>query len=358
MVDILYFSRHTLLRNNPNSEFIKFLKHNKFNVVYLSTYGDVPENIVSNNSHQENSIKVLSHKYKLNKIINYLYSTYLVFKFYYKFKPQIVIIHDSVYAPILIILSLFCRVKVGIHFHEVIWDCGYNKGINFLLRKQEQIVLKFLSISIFPSERRRAVIIGNKIRKDFTFIFTNYQTEALPVYYIPKNKENKKIIYFGAINDFIISDLINVIEQILFHNIEVDIYAFGTRVHELSKYFSYDSRVNFFDPLPRNLLLKIIPNYIASICVYDPKYINNVLCEPRKMYDSVLCGVPVIINEIQAPDIIKKWVLTYDEITIHNLEQKKEFLSKNLEILVNDLNEYSSLLRSELKLGLTSMLNN
>jgi hypothetical protein len=343
-MDILYFSRHTLLRSSTNQSLVESFIENNCTLVYLTTYNDVKENRISSGSNFEHAKYVLPHNSRLNKLINYLYSSVLLVQYSIKFRPKLVIIHDSVYAPALFVVKFFLKVPIGVHFHEIIWDCGFQKNISLLLRIQEKLILGHLSITIFPSERRRKAILGMKANSLKSIIWPNYIKPSLN-YHSDSSEPNCKVIYFGAVNSFILNELTIAIEDIRALGIGVDIYAFGNKLSVLKFHFANYQNIRFFDPLPFLGILKVLPTYLASICVYEPTNMNNILCEPRKMYDSVLSGLPVITNDIEAPPRLKNYCINLKDLSLSRLYvlRKKTYLDSFVtrEVLIKDYDRSS-----------------
>jgi hypothetical protein len=357
-MDILYFSRHTLRRNSVNMELVEFLAAQNFSLIYLSTHGDVLENTILKSPIHETSIKVLSHRYKINKLLNYLYSSLLIIKYYFKYRPKLIIFHDSVYAPVLILINFFTRAKVGVHFHEIIWNCGYNRFINYFLLVQEKFLFKYLSVAIFSSERRMLKTTEHlKISnlESQCVVFPNFPISATPVL-VNREKLQRKLIYFGAVNDFILIELIKVLKMVNDYAFRVDLYVFGSGVTYLKEYFKNSSYISFFDPVPRTEILKIIPNYMASICVYKSDNLNNILCEPRKIYDSINCSVPVIINEIEPPFFVKDCIIKLNDFTPTFLEGKIKYIEENICGILEIMEQYNRVSRKSLAIYLSTII--
>jgi hypothetical protein len=109
-------------------------------------------------------------------------------------------------------------------------------------------------------------------------------------------------------------------------------------LNDLKDNFINNQGVKFFEPVTRSSILDLLPHYLASICVYSASNLNNILCEPRKLYDSVLCGVPVLVNEIEPPSVIDSGVIKIHDLIDLDLKKAKKNLQINMLDIINSMN--------------------
>lgn len=340
-LDVLFFSRMSLERNRPNLLKSESLVNNGISIMVLTSYGDVAENGTNYTQCSfEKKLKFFPQKNLFGKIFNQLLSIFYLFFYTVIYRPKILLLHDSLMLPIAVFMKPFFNLHVGVDYHEILWDCGYGICFSNIVKLNERYLNKFVDVAVFPSFTRMNIIqsaSGCKF-KNFAIIpnYPNLMIHNNIQEALRHDDNNHDLIYFGAVNEVIYESLYESLLHLVKSGFSIDLYVFGSKVDTLKSQFTSNNRICFKPNFSARELIKIVPRYLASICVYDRFHTNNRFCEPRKLYESIALGVPVIVNNLDGPlsDLLfNKYVININNFELYDLHELKFDLSTNIELL-------------------------
>jgi hypothetical protein len=308
MTDILFYSRMSLARNGVNLAKIQALEKAGLSVCCYTSCGDSPDNNApaSPKVYKEKKLHLLPHSNSIFKIFNHLYFSIIIIVTCLKNKPKIVFLHDSTYLAAAAFAKWVIKFKLVVDFHEIVWDCGYNPTLSKLYKKQEKLFSKHIDLAVFPNETRRSIIAQASILHCNQIVFPNY-----PLHDSNKNSgksddTNKDgLIFFGSINKTNKTSVLSAIRALNQNGYNIDVYPLG-EYYNTEELFSFGNGVKILHSFPPEKMASFIAKYKASICAYDLNCLNNIYCAPRKVYDSLYYGTPVIINNIVLPEMSEK----------------------------------------------------
>lgn len=209
-----------------------------------------------------------------------------------KYKYEIIYCADFEAAfPIWVAKKIGIRV-VYIYdiYDEVELRYNYGWGLKKILKFIDKSIKKDSLINIYVDKIRldntagdeKSVIIENspldfyngnykknKVKK--TFVVSGYLTKMRgmeSIYEFAKNKIDYKFIVVGRFNDE------------------------GLKRKILSL-----SNVEFYEFMPQKKLFELIKDSFAIFSLYDPTVEINLKAASNKLYDSLMLGIPVIVNE-------------------------------------------------------------
>jgi glycosyltransferase involved in cell wall biosynthesis len=338
-IDVLYFSRMSIARNSPNQLKLKRLIDKGVNVIAVTTWGDVPENGNETPSKYlfERRWRLPNQKAMVFKALNQIIAACYLIYGVIQFRPRIIISHDSNMILLLIIFKFLMRKVVIVDFHEIIWDCGYSKLLSYFYKINELFFAKHLDYAIYPSFARREIISSfNKLRCEFAIIPNYPDRSILNLPYSKSYDSSIRLVYYGAVNSITFAPLLASILNLTKRSSKIDIYGFGSHLNRLQEQLNQHSNVRFLCAMEHKSLMVLLDAYTASICVYSDDCLNNIFCEPRKLYESIARGLPVIINNLKSPRvnfITSEYVLLESEYSAESVFDKKGRLIKSLSIV-------------------------
>jgi glycosyltransferase involved in cell wall biosynthesis len=84
---------------------------------------------------------------------------------------------------------------------------------------------------------------------------------------------------------------------------------FRKELEALSNKYSIGDQVLFRDAVPQEMLLLYAASADAGIIPYQPIDLNNYYCSPNKLFDFIMAGVPLIVNDLP---FLRKVVSSYE----------------------------------------------
>jgi hypothetical protein len=348
----------SLARNSTNLTKVKNIVSSGYNIQVYSSYGDVLENQHTYDNNIEKKLKLLPHNNFIFKIINYFYFSFLIFYHTSKEKPNILLLHDSNHLFVAFLLKKIYSIKIGIDFHEIIWDAGYPLILNKIFLFNEKIFCKYLDFAIFPTKERKDIII-NKISFQCNFcIYPNFSNNLQISKINNLQIKYNTAIYFGVINNITFDELVISIKLFLKIGFKIDLYCFGSHVEQFRLKFQNLNDIRILNQVSHKELLHILPKYAISICVYKSNCLNNIYCAPRKFYDSIYNLVPVYVNDKIFPSsnkILDNYIIRRQSISQLDIVNCKNKLITNFEGVHNNLIDISYKANKDLHLLLSQI---
>ncbi len=155
-----------------------------------------------------------------------------------------------------------------------------------------------------------------------------------------ENVRNKKILlYAGGIKPDrglkeAIKESKHFDENILFVIMGPTNYeSYKKELKEIINNLNLNERVAFFPPVSWKKALKFMSSADAGLVTYKPTSLNNYLCTPRKLWELIQVGTPVIGCNLPQ---IKRIVKDNNFGSIFNLQKEGNLAKKVNELLVND----------------------
>ena len=234
-------------------------------------------------------------------------------KFYLKFKKQFKKNHDKNFFDIILVLNYsslpFCKIaKKRNKNAEIIYDSfelivktrSEKKTLRdkFYIKQEKLIAEK--SNYIIAANNERALIMQGYYRLDKKpYVIQNMPLE-LSIVQTKEIKENERIsiVYIGYVSKTRkIENLVNCV----YNNKEIwDLYIYGDGDYyeELLNYIEKMNMQNIYleGRYNQNEIEKILSKHHIGYICYDTKGLNNIYCEPNKIYDYTFNYLPIISN--------------------------------------------------------------
>lgn len=306
-------SRTRLNRNAVNMNKVNLLKDLDYKYLYITSTGDTLDNSASISAeYNEEVVKLLKQDNTFYKCINLLiFNLYAMFQVL-KLRPGIIIVHDSPNLLSSILPKLIYNPKLILDFHEVIWDAGYSKLVSVFFKFNERIFSRFADVAIYPSVERRTIIKENVRGIPHDIVMPNFPKLTKPAI---NSRRSGKAIYFGAASEITYPLLRDILPKIQY---QIDVYCLGNKRNQLKCDLKKYEHIRFCKPFDASERDRVLQEYDFSICVYPGERLNNEYCEPRKLYESILNGLPVVMNRLEGPfnnELTKKFVI--DAVKFH-----------------------------------------
>jgi glycosyltransferase involved in cell wall biosynthesis len=176
--------------------------------------------------------------------------------------------------------------------------------INFV-RSIDIYLIKFADAVILADESRVNQISGSKPKK-IVFIYNS------PEDYFKKNKfktfkkaKNFRIFYCGLLSkERGISYILKVIRGM---DLNLLIAGFGSDEKYFSQKFKFFKNIKYFGKIPYKKVIEISLSSDCLIALYSPEILNHKFASPNKLFESMMCGKPIIVsNKSTMAQIVKK----------------------------------------------------
>lgn len=192
------------------------------------------------------------------------------------------------------------------------------KNLPLALRK----MVRTIDLTLMPyakhiliADESRYVQIPDNLHQKTTVIY-NTPPDLLKVFeskIIPTPRKRTKIIYLGLIN-FEKRDLRFFLDEIVkFQNeIEIEIYGKGKHYTQLNKLYETHANIQISSPIP--YLDALERTYLSDyvLCIYDPEIGNNQLASPNKVFEGLMLGKPILINdELEIANLVRQHQLGF-----------------------------------------------
>lgn len=143
--------------------------------------------------------------------------------------------------------------------------------------------------------------IGN-IKKEVTIIYNSPPMITMSVN-DNSNEKNMFKIFFGGmiVHGRDIKSMINVARDIPDINLEIAGKGSPELVEEIKSLCKSQPNAEYIGPLSYRELLEHTAKSNLTFILYDPNIRNNLFASPAKLFDAMMCKIPVIINEEIAP---------------------------------------------------------
>lgn len=279
----------------------------------------------------------------------HLYFFIKILMLFIKIKPDIFYGHDFFMALPGYILSKVFNVFFVYDAHELIipneqFEQSLELKVWYFL---EKLAVKQANLIIAANEERAKKMQEHYKLKEQPLHFRNLsplKTEKT-VFTIPTQLKNKQtgeiwIIYQGVV-DFT-RGLLYFIDAIKYldDRFKLIIVGYGKDFNTMMEYVkesNLNEKVIFINKVPRNVLHDVIRLCDIGIVAYANLSLNEVYCEPNKLYDYANVGLPLIVtNQINLVKILNKYKI--GKIVGFEQDKKnypKEIADAILEIVAN-----------------------
>jgi glycosyltransferase involved in cell wall biosynthesis len=184
--------------------------------------------------------------------------------------------------------------------------------IRTIIKKLEDFFIEFVDMIILPDESRKRLL---KTKKKVQIIYNSPEDE----YKTQLQENNKFVLFYAGIltktRGFF--NIINAIENI--DSVKLIIAGFGEDENELLKIFNNNKKINFIGKIRYEKVIEMTYKSDVLFALYDPSIPNNVFASPNKLFEAMMCGKPIIVNEgTSMTDIVRKencgLVVSYGDI--------------------------------------------
>jgi len=273
------------------------------------------------------SIKLFTFRapYDNPRIIFYL-PIWWIYEFIYLLKNDSNIIHacdiDTIFPAVLVKMIK----KVGLiytiyDFYADLLSHQTPRCVRNLIAFFEKNMIRFTDTLILVDESRYAQIYGAKIRK-IAYIYNT----PLDRYKITQNPDNFSglntltLFYAGIfLKDRGLEYILEAIKDLT--DIKLIIAGFGPELEMICEYMKrYPEKLQYLGLLSYD---EVIDNTLKAdilFAFYDPCIPNNRYASPNKLFESMMCGKPIITNDrTSMAEIVRKencgLVLPYGDIS-------------------------------------------
>jgi glycosyltransferase involved in cell wall biosynthesis len=210
------------------------------------------------------------------------------------------------------------RVPLIYEARELFFDLTGSKFVRIGNRIIERVLLPDVSSVICPSDTRasayttryklhRPPAVVLNVPKSFTPEPSGELREGLRSI-LPDAECRKILLYAGGITpgrglDKVIAEVKKFDDNIVLAIVGVDSPKWKKRLQRLIDLHGVRDRVALLPPVPRNLALRFMASADAGLVTYENVSMNNYLCTPRKMWELLHAGTPIIGSDL--PEIAR-----------------------------------------------------
>jgi len=228
----------------------------------------------------------------------FLWDIAVFFKMVFR-KFDVIHCHDFDTLPIGIFLSKILNKKVIFDAHELYYHYLLNAGFRklaFLFKKIEEFLVKNIEgiITATPglmenysktlSKNTKKEIIYNVAEKDIFESFKKTNMKKFIISYIGSIRYPKSLLnLFDACKDI--------------ENIEIHVVGGGTHREEIKKESLKYAQVKVFGSFIYSEILNFYEKSDCIYAVYGSDSINVKLAFPVKLFEAMMCGIPVIVDK-------------------------------------------------------------
>lgn len=298
----------------------------------LSADFDITLVCYSNKKYERNDCKIVSVKFPnfkefrgIKRLIVpffHLYFLSIIIFNAIRVKPHIFYGHDFFMAlPGYLIKKIFNIFFVYDAHELIIPDKKFEQRKEVAFWYQlEKLAIRKADLIISANEERAKLMKEHYTLRDMPAIFRNISPVKIANIELPKEfkdffakkkKEDLYIIYQGVMDiDRGISDFIKAM-RFLGDNFKLVLVGYGKDYDKIKHLINQEvlfEKVFAFDRVPRELLPIIIKHCDVGIVSYNNLSLNEVYCEPNKLYDYAQMGLCIVATcQINLKKIIEKY---------------------------------------------------
>jgi glycosyltransferase involved in cell wall biosynthesis len=250
-------------------------------------------------------------------LIKYIF--YLINGLYYIYKIKPDIVHCNDFPTLIISMFLGKKQKIVYDSHELYSEIEYipktlKKIIEFFEKK---LLCKKVDLFITTDEFRMRYLLKK---------YQCYSKRSIYLYNVPyykeiilnesSNKSKFSVIYFGTLQpNRYLEEIILAGKYLNPAKYKITLLGPSSKEYRNKLEMLIDNNnlkhvVNIEDPLHYENLLERVKNEDISLIFYDKKSLNNYLCSPNKLFESIMVGLPVIVSDNPIlKDIVEKYTI-------------------------------------------------
>jgi hypothetical protein len=147
------------------------------------------------------------------------------------------------------------------------------------------------------------ILVTDEARLNLLPEWSRSKSKVLPNYPLNDNDTTKikaepagplKIFFSGSIGvDRGFSFFLNLIKQ----DPQLQVHIAGWLYDQAAKELCKHPQVTYHGIVHQSAAAQIAKQCDYILCLYEPNIVNNIYASPNKIYDGILAGVPVIINQ-------------------------------------------------------------
>jgi glycosyltransferase involved in cell wall biosynthesis len=246
------------------------------------------------------------------RVIFYL-PIWWIYEFIFLLKNDCTIIHacdiDTIFPAVLV--KMLKKVRLYYSIYDFYADCLSPRTPRFirnLIASFEKNMIRFTDMVILVDETRYAQIIGAKINK-IAYIY-NTPPDHIEIRQNPDHLSSLNtfvLIYAGSFHKD--RGLKYVLEAILdLNKIQLFIAGFGPESEIIFEYMKREpKKIRYLGLLSYDQVIDKTLKADALFAFYDPSTPNNRYASPNKLFESMMCGKPIITNNgTSMADIVRK----------------------------------------------------
>lgn len=249
------------------------------------------------------SIVVTRSKFKIVSLISNIIFNIKAAIWVHKLKAEYIVC-EELWSTISGILTkvLNPRVKFIFDCNELFMHMSLPKAKKFIWYHVHYLAFSFSDV-IFHAEANRMEYCRNQYKNTAShFLLQNLPQAGVIEGQLPiKRSKQISLIYIGAfLPDRCIEEIISAFAQIDIKFAKCDFIGFGNpQYEETLKRYALNMNANnikFLPPVPNSQVLEVLSNYDIGLVFYKNTNLNQYYCAPNKLYEYILCGLPIITN--------------------------------------------------------------
>ncbi len=216
---------------------------------------------------------------------------------------------------------------------------------------QEKLITKKTNYIITANEERALIMQGRYGLKQKPYIIKNIPTE-IPIFKPRKLNENERvsIVYLGYVSK---TRKIDKLVDYIANKNELDLYVYGDGDYykELLDYEEKKEFKNVFvmGRYNQNEIEGILKKHHIGYICYDTKGLNNIYCEPNKIYDYTFHRLPLI--SFYHPKLYFIFERYQIGISSDNIVEALNEIVKNYNDYQERLVEFNNITEKEIKIN-------
>lgn len=282
--------------------FIKYFDDKKFDVAFFCWLRDKQKE----NQYPRETFILKGGGYANNKLL-FIYPIWVI-KLFFKLLLNVknsdknLIFTIDFDSAISVYFFSFFKPKV-----KYIYDIHDDFSLRYNFPKSIKKIISWLDARVKSRAFKVIHVDENRVRKgdsNYTIIYNSqqdyYQNKTIP----PINNIVKEFAFTGLIGR---TRGVASVYEFAKNNEDVIFVVAGKAIDNDGEKFIKLSNVNYLGYVSQDVLFEKIKNCIGIFSLYDTSNEINVLAASNKLYDSIMLGVPVIVNEgLEAAKFVMK----------------------------------------------------
>jgi glycosyltransferase involved in cell wall biosynthesis len=204
--------------------------------------------------------------------------------------------HNFDTVPVGILVKMLRRnVKVVYDAHEIYPEMVVGEVpyiLYALLRLIDKIFIRVADCVIVPSEERKKFYVCAK-----RVIVVPNVPKFVEIYRDREFKKREFLIFYGGALSESCGILLMIRAVMRIPGIKLMLAGDGPLKNTIQKLCKKSDKILYLGVVPQQKVLENLAYADATFVLYSPKNLNNIYSAPTKLFEAMMMGVPVIVNE-------------------------------------------------------------